>query len=252
MERDPITFDGWGMTTTHALPWDDAHRWASLRASLEAMHGFDMGDETLGMVSGNIGILSWRHWVVAFAVRYAASFAARARLIGAECGVGEGMSAFIALRELADIAANRRRFQYRLHLYDAFAPMRSENLRESEQWQVGQYRSVSLERTRSNLRGFTDRTVWHVGHVPESFDAGPRGPRRVHYLHIDINSAAATLDACRYFLPRLHARAAVLLDDYGHMHYSDTKQVVDDFFADVPGQLLKFPTGQAMFLHDGR
>jgi hypothetical protein len=242
------TFEGWGMRTDRALPWDDDYQWASLRESLTALRSFDLGPVMRIMVP-DVDLLAWRHWVVAFTVRYVERMnAAVEDMTLAECGVGDGMSAFVALRELRDITAQRARFVPEFHLYESFAPMRECDLSETELANPV-YESLSLDRTQRNLAGFEDSLVWHVGYLPESLEQPPRSPARVDWLHIDLNASKPTVAACRYFLPRLCARGVILFDDYGDQKFSDTKKAVDRFLADAAGLLLKFPTGQAVYLH---
>lgn len=225
------------MSTDHALPWDDA-QWMGFLVSLNAIRNLELSPE-MKHVIGNIDTLQWRHWIIAFAVRYARRFTGTAQPTMVECGVGDGLSAFIALREQPGS----------MHLYDTWAPMRGEDLTEAESWLDGHYAGLSIERTRRNLAGFLHALTWHVGHIPETF--GEDAPGVVHYLHIDINNALATTEALDFFLPRLHPRAAVLFDDYGHVQYFETKRAIDRALAEQPGLLLKLPTGQAIYLHCG-
>lgn len=245
-----VTFEGWGMRTNRSLPWDDEYQWGSLRSSLEAMRSFDLGPLMRTMVP-DVDMLMWRHWVVAFSVRYAVCMTLNPPDMAlAECGVGDGMSAFVALRELDDIATTREQpFRFELHLYDSFAAMRTTDLTDAEGAGGAPYEDSSVGRTRANLARFSDSLVWHLGYVPDSFSDPPPSPARLHWLHVDLNSSKPTVEVCKFFLPRLHPRGAILFDDYGDQKFVETKQAIDQFFRDVPGLLLKFATGQALFLN---
>jgi O-methyltransferase len=239
--RAPLRFKGWGMTTEHALPWDDT-TWTHFRESLALAQDLDFTGEA-HISADDVDRLAWRHWVVAFATRYAMTFAKVGDFV--ECGVADGVTAFFALRELA---ASGHADHPTFHLYDAWDRMRAQHLRPSELGQEGRYAGLDEALTRRNLAPFADRLVFHVGYVPASFGEAPAPPEQVRYVHIDLNAAEATLAACEFFWPRLQAGGVILFDDYGWLGFEDTKKVVDDFFADKAGAMLKFPTAQAMFM----
>lgn len=244
----PISFTGWGMTTQHALPWDDEHDWLEFRQAME-----DAERLNTDLTADQLSTLAWRHWVVMFAVRHSLRFAQRdpatlPQLV--ECGVQSGLTAFFSLRETDHL---RRDSGYEMHLYDSWGPMRASELLESEKWNVGRYSDNSLDVTKENLREFENHTVYHVGYIPEIFESKsdhPKGP--VIYLSIDLNSAGPTVGACDFFLPRMPKAGVILFDDYGNPGYRDTKLHLDKYLADQSGDLLKLPTGQAIFFVGGQ
>ncbi len=248
----PPHFSGWGMRTDHADPWDDP-TWANFGQAQQDMSG-DVEHGLLVDTDVSPTILKdlrWRHWIVAFCVRYAASFelAAAGRTMGlVECGVGDGLSAYFACHEATYQASRRAGLSYTMHCYDAWGPMAEADLLPTEWLHRNGYRDSSLERTKRNLRRFSENVVFHPGHIPESLATGPSGPEQVAYLSVDLNAAKPTVAVLEHFLPRLSPRGIVLMDDYGHRPYIDTKRAVDQFFSDKPGMVLKLPTGQAAYL----
>jgi len=62
-----------------------------------------------------------------------------------------------------------------------------------------------------------------------------------------LNAAKYTLDTLEYFFPRITRGGVILFDDYGDTSYSDTKEIVDKFFSNKSGILMKLPTGQAIY-----
>jgi phage tail protein X len=233
--RDPPTFVGWLMTTWHQVPW--APGWDEFRVAAAELRRFEHSQ----LAADDVDALLWRHWHVAYAVRHVVRHAAPASFTAAECGVGDGLTAHIALSQMrAEVDG-----EYLLHLFDAWAPMRAEGLTASEAPNVGTYDALQVDRTKRNLSRHDGRVQWHPGYIPQTL--GDDAPEQVHWLHIDLNSSLATTQALEFFWPRLADGAVVLFDDYGWRHYADTKTAVDDFFASRPGSLMPLPTGQALY-----
>ena len=155
--------------------------------------------------------------------------------------VCDGLTAFFALRELRRLS-NRAK----MHLYDAWAPMRKEYPLELEQQSTLRYSNISMQRVKKNLSEF-DNIVYHPGYIPESLHIEPPSPEKIFYLHIDLNSAMPTVAALEHFFPKLARGGVILFDDYGWIPYNSTKKAVDKFFVDKPGILLPLPTGQAIY-----
>lgn len=226
------SFSGWSMITHHALPWDD-QEWAHFPRAVDHVQTvFEHGlKKDTGITSRNVHTLNWRHWVVAFSVRHAATFNEEPLTL-VECGVGDGLTAFFAANEAEHLGR-----QYQLHCYDIWGEVDTDRA-------ASEYGQLSLERTRRNLAGRD--VTYHPGAIPSTLDES--APTEVAYLSIDLNTAKPTVDALEFFLPRLTDRAVVLFDDYGHRGYEDTLRAVDRFFVGRRGSLLKMPTGQAIWL----
>lgn len=238
-------FSGFGMKTAHDLPWNDEHDWDVFRKACIDVKNFEFTKDAAQIDRNNVDELMWRHWIVAYCVRHAIKLADTSEYNFVECGVGDGVSAFFALREIFGQKNKIKKFS--MHLYDAWMAMRGEGLMESEMTHVGKYAQLSIEKTRRNLVEFTENLVYHQGYVPESFKNPPPSPDSIVYMHIDLNSAKPTLATLEFFLPRLVKGGVILFDDYGWTGYEDTKLATDAFFKDKPGILMKLPTGQAIY-----
>jgi len=240
-------FSGWGMNTEHELPWIDEYDGEVFtKASDDIKKQFQFNKRIVDIDSKNIDELLWRHWVVITAVRYAIKFSKTDQLNFVECGVGEGFSAFFALR---DIVEKQKVAKFFMHLYDAWDSMKKEQLVKSEMDNVHTYDELDLNTTKQNLEEFKDYVIYHKGYIPESFHNKPDSPEIISYLHIDLNAVTPTIFSLEFFYPRLTKGGIILFDDYGWAGYEDTKKAVDEFFKDKPGLLIKFPTGQAIYLH---
>ena len=161
-----------------------------------------------------------------------------------QCFVADGISAFFSLREVSKKRAGKG---FTMHLYDSWGSMRETELLEGEAELIGNFSHLSLERTKRNLSEFHNNLIFHWGYIPEALDVLPEPPRSVQFMHIDINSALPTKSLLEFFWPRLVSGGVILFDDYGWAPYKDTKNVIDAFFADKHGILMKIPTGQAIY-----
>lgn len=234
-----MRFAGWGMSSEHYLPWEDDPTWAHFEGLLSFL-------ETLELSGANVARreldgLRWRHWVVAFSARRAATTAPAGEILRmAECGVADGLTAFVALSEF-----ERSGRAYHAELYDAWAEMDANRLTPSETRLRGKYRTLSFELCQRNLARFAPHCDFRVGYLPETLDPLNNSP--LHYLHIDLNSAKVTEDVLRVLSERISSSGLVLFDDYGWLGFEDTRAVIDRVVSECGGALLKMPTGQAIF-----
>jgi len=231
-KRKKPKFIGWGMQTLHELPWSGGIDNEIFIKAAKDVKSFKFASKA-GWYADLIDQLLWRHWIVSFSIRYVMKFTKERDISLVECGVAYGVSASFALRELQDKKNKGRIDQFYMHLYDAWEPTKK-------------YGEISVELTKENLSEFAENVICHEGYIPESLSISPP-PEKLVFLHIDLNSAPATLAALDFFYPRLHDRGIILFDDYGWESYIDTKKVVDEFFVDKHGILMPLPTGQAIF-----
>jgi len=240
------TFSGWGMKTEREVPWKDEYAGEVFRkAAKDIKKHFRFNDKAMSINSKNVDSLLWRNWIISYAVRHAIEFTTASEYNFVECGVAQGISAFFALRE---INFNRKSASgYSMHLYDSWGALKKENLLKSELSNVSRYDKLDVKLTKKNLVEFKNFVIYHPGYIPESFNHVPPPPKLIIFLHIDLNSASATLSTLELFYDRLISGGVILFDDYGSTVYMDTKKMVDKYFHDKPGILLKLPTGQAIF-----
>jgi len=241
----PIKFSGWGMTTQHEHGWNDKFSGNVFRQACVNLKKFDFTPSTK-LTKKSVDELKWRHYFVSFSTLYAIKFAQSDNYNFVECGVADGLSAFFALSELS----NNLGSNFKMHLYDAWAPMKKESLLDSESASIDKFNDLSIDRTKSNLKEFEQNIIYHKGSVPDTFNQLPKSPESIVYLHIDLNSAKPTLDALNFFFPKLGKNGIIVFDDYGWGGYSDTKNVIDEFFSKQNGILSKLPTGQAVYFHN--
>lgn len=249
--RDKISpikpgFSGWGMSCVHLPPWINHFDSKVFLNSANDIKKFKFNlIKSTGTDKHNIDDGLWRHWIVSYATKYALKFAKNSEINFVECGVGEGVSAFFSLREIVNDKKISKIFK--MHLYDAWAPMREKELLKTEISSVGKYSELTIEMTKKNLKEFDKNIIYHEGYIPESFEREENNPESINYIHIDLNSAKPTLDALKFFYPRIHERGIILFDDYGAINYLDTRKMIDEFFMDKQGIMMELPTGQAIY-----
>lgn len=239
------TFSGWGMQTEHELPWIDEYQEEIFRKACIDIKKQLQFNKSIAITvdEKTLDGLEWRHWNVSYSIRHAIKFTKVSEFNFVECGVGEGMSIFFAMREImgSEIAS-----KCSMHLYDSWGEMKEEFLLKSEISNKGRWKNLQIDDTKRNLEEFTDHITYHQGYIPESFKT-TSSPPTIVYLHIDLNSAKPTLASLEFFYPRLVSGGVILFDDYGWQGYEDTKKMIDKFFSDKPGIIMKLPTGQAIY-----
>lgn len=183
--------------------------------------------------------LLWRLHVLCWCARNAL------RLEGdfVECGVFRGFMTAVAAQYL-DFGARRRRW----HLYDTFegipqAHLDPGHVNPPQYQQAGLYESV--------VRRFAayPNVEVHRGRVPEVLQGS--APRRIAFLHLDMNSSTAEIGALEILYERLVPGAFLLLDDYGWYSFRDQKAAEDPFFEKRGASVLEMPTGQGLVLKPG-
>ena len=237
-------FSGWGMKTGHELPWNDEYDWDVFRKTHEEIkEKFDFSNDGMGMNEKNVDKLLYRHWYVSYCIRHAIEFSQTDKYNFVECGSANGVTSFFALKE---IISKLEKSKFLMYLYDSWDSMREKELLETEMNHVGNYSELDVNNIKKNLKEFEDRLIFNIGHIPDSLISS-KSPESIVYLHIDLNSAKPTLSTLEFFFPKLLKGGVILFDDYGQEEYNDTKKVIDRFFSDKPGLLLKLPTSQSIY-----
>jgi hypothetical protein len=247
-------FKGWGMISSAVPPWwngggdvlatefvatasDVGQRVADGLFELSMFDGLQNPERQLPK---QLGELMWRHYFVYWSVRYAINATKANPIHLVECGVCDGLTAYFALSAATAIG------RCKAFLYDAWEAIRADALTESDKGLAGQYSYLSIENTRRNLAPFADQSVLIKGFIPDSFNGG-HDPSSVTWLHVDLNSSAATIAVLGRFFDLVVPGGVILFDDYGWRRYYATKVAVDEFLATKQGTLLPLPTGQAIF-----
>ena len=254
-----LTFKGWGMTTTTVPPW-------TITNSKEIIKFEEINNRLIQLIKDEKFIitqwgmkeeknkkeeiknfllildeLKWRHLIVYFSILLAKKFNQKEMNIS-ECGVCDGLTIFYAINTLI-----KKDYDFKVYLYDSWKKMERKHLNEQELHHLDDYNYLNLNRTKKNLSDYSENLIFNIGHIPEVLTSS-NNPNHLSWLHIDLNSSMPTKEALKFFYKKLNSKGVILFDDYGHKSYESTKLVVDDFFNNLDGQLIVFPTGQAMFI----
>ena len=239
------TFSGWGMITTDSSPpWNSTN-------NIQNNHFLSVNENLIDLVTNKKFVLTqfeyentdykkilnelmWRHYVVFNSINYVVKFTNSKELYLVECGVCDGLTIFFAINSCL-----KNNVKPKAYLYDSWQELTSdkENLKYK-------YSYLNIERTKENLKIYESNLIYNKGFIPKIFNTS-NNPEKVHWLHIDLNSTQATLDSLEYFYNRVIKNGIILFDDYGG--FSETREIIDNFFSNKNGHFLNFPTGQGIF-----
>ena len=252
-------FTGWGMTSKHALPWDQKNstdktglKFSEVESDLKkllrdgefVLTQFQTNSSYVEDPSKYLTHLSWRHYLVYWSATLATRFTKTSSYNFVEAGTCDGLTIKFAISALEN--ETDRETNYKIYLYDSWDAMKLEHLTTKESGAEGHYSYLSIDQTKGNLKQFEEHCEFVKGYIPEVFSENP-GPDNLSWLHIDLNSSMPTQKTLEQFVPKLLSGGVVLFDDYGHRGYSETKKVADEFFSEKDGILMPLPTGQAIF-----
>ena len=101
------------------------------------------------------------------------------------------------------------------------------------------------ERVRQKFAGYPQVRLLK-GLIPEVFDCG--SPRRIAYLHIDLNDASAEVASLEHFFDRMVPGGVLILDDYEWSMYRSQKLAEDAWFEARRYRVMPLPTGQGLVI----
>lgn len=84
------------------------------------------------------------------------------------------------------------------------------------------------------------------GKVPEVL--AEVAPRKIAFMHLDLNNAEAEIGALEVLFERMVPSALLVLDDYGWLAYRKQKLAEDPWFDKWGYKVLELPTGQGLLI----
>jgi len=254
--KNDIKFSGWGLQTTTVNPWENNLKNNTSLGFINTKQKLDKKirsrefylaqienyyeNENFSDVLNHYEELNYRHYVVYYSAMVAYENTTSRNVV--ECGVAEGMTIFFC------IANYNKDKNFKAYLYDSWEMMRKNELRTKEDLQREKnYSYLNLDVIKNNLKDFQSNIIYNKGFIPESFKTS-NNPENISWLHIDLNSSFPTLEALKFFYPKLETNGVVLFDDYGHDGFEDTREVVENFFKDKKIQFLQLMTGQVLII----
>jgi O-methyltransferase len=160
----------------------------------------------------------------------------------AECGVWKGGSMVVVAATLLHLGCSDRD----LWLYDTYEGMPEPEAMDVQYDDVSaaerlaaagikpgdSWGAVGLEEVRANLlaTGYpAERLHFVKGMVEETIPA--QSPEKIALLRLDTDWYASTRHELEQLYPRLSARGALIIDDYGH--WKGSRQAVDEYLSAV-------------------
>jgi hypothetical protein len=178
----------------------------------------------------------WRLHTLAWAAKHCANIPGDF----VECGVYKGFSSAV-LTDYLDFSKLDKRF----YLYDTYEGV-PEDCMENSPSQPGAFTDAGLyETVRSRFSRFDNVEVVQ-GKVPDAFDKVC--PEQIAFLHIDMNSAKAEIDALEVLWDRVSPGGILVLDDFGWFTYRAQTIAEMAFMKERGYTIMESPTGQGVVI----
>ena len=166
-----------------------------------------------------------------------------------ECGVYEGFMSAVVANYTAFETTDKT-----FYLYDTFEGLNEKYSRPEDfaanpnLWNIlqDQYQKPGIYEGVCERFAAYDNVKVIKGVVPDILLT--ESPRRIAYLHIDMNAAAAELGALQVLFDRVVAGGRIVFDDYGWLLFASQKAAADDFMRRRGLMVLELPTGQGLVI----
>lgn len=252
IETNLIKFNGWGLISQRDTPWNSFHKNEYLKnfEKIEKiflqkiknkkfyLSQFKSSENSFQKNYDILKALKYRHYYVYISTLIANKNTKSRNYV--ECGVCDGLTIFFN----SQLHNNLKR--KKIYLYDSWSKIRSKDfLNKKEKNKTDSYSYLDIENTKNNLVDFKKNLIFNKGYIPEIFKRS-KNPKKICWLHIDLNASKPTLNTLNFFYSRLEKNGIILIDDYGDANYLDTRKVIDYFLLNKKDILFQLPTGQAI------
>ena len=160
-----------------------------------------------------------------------------------ECGVLKGFCSKVICKYL-DFGNSEKQF----YLYDTFSglPEETSTQQEREGWDYTDLDTEELlQEVHEAFSGYENVNII-PGMVPQTFETAV--PDEISFLHIDMNSEQAEIQALEHLFDRVTTGGIIVLDDFGWI--ANRNQMISElkFMAEREHMVLELPTGQGMVI----
>ena len=126
-----------------------------------------------------------------------------------------------------------------LHLFDTFEGLPAPG--PQDRWfEAGQY-ACSLEAVQAYLAEYSD-VHFHQGYFPGT--AGPISDCSFSFVHLDVDLYESTIEALRFFYPRMSRGAMLISHDY--VEFEAVHAAFTDYFGDTLQPVLELTGNQCL------
>lgn len=150
----------------------------------------------------------------------------------AELGVHKGETAKLIYE--MDTARN-------LHLFDTFEGFNEKDLlqenKQGGKYTTKEFSDTDLESVKKQIDG-GDRVIFHPGYFP-STSIGLENTK-FSFVHLDADLYLPTIEALKFFYPRLSPGGVIIVHDYNHT-WDGIKKAFDEFMPTIPESLIELP-----------
>lgn len=153
-----------------------------------------------------------------------------------ECACYKGTTVRIVC-DAVDFGAHAQRHYYLYDLFDHDPTMQHHAMPEHSR--------ELYKQVKDRFADLPNVTVTQ-GRVPEVL--ANIAPKKIAFLHLDLNNAPAEIGALELLFDRMVPGAALVLDDYGWLGYRQQKVAEDPWFAQRGYRVLEMPTGQGLVI----
>lgn len=235
-------FHGLGLATAHSLPWQEdpnvAQHLSKVHNEIENHFEFSLGDNTL---NGKIESFFWRSATIYYLANLTINQVRPNNFKFLECGVGDGISAYIVM-SLLEKGSDKLQ-SWETYLCDLWQDSKKEKLGLEKNLE-GVFDLLSIKRTKYNLEKFSSNSTYIHGELPQSLDKYENELNDLSLIHIDLNFADPTIRCVERLYPKLLPGGVILFDDYGWSPHAQTREALKEFVQNN-GTFIMYPTGQA-------
>jgi len=249
-----IKFNGWGLISQRNMPWDSKYENEYLKNfnKIEKKFLKKIKDQTFYLSQFNSFENSYKkNFYILLGLKYRHYYVYVSTLIAnrntksnnyVECGVCDGLTIFF------NSQLHNFNNKLKVYLYDSWSKVRNKDyINIKEKNKTDTYSYLDINQTKKNLIEFKKYLIFNKGYIPEIFKIS-KNPKKICWLHIDLNASKPTLSTLNFFYKRLEKNGIILIDDYADSNYAETRLVIDNFFLKKNDILIQLPTGQAIIL----
>ena len=153
----------------------------------------------------------------------------------AELGVHQGETA-----KAIHFMDERRKF----YLFDTFEGFAKADLvqekQTDERFATDMFADTSVEKVKNHIKG-NDNLIFKAGFFPET----AKGLENENYafVHVDADLYAPTIEALKYFYPRLSKGGVMIVHDYNH-NWDGIPKAIEEFIQTIPESLIELTDWQ--------
>ena len=136
------------------------------------------------------------------------------------------------------------------YLFDTFEGFKKEDLALEQQsdnrFTEEMFSDTSTEKVRDYIRG-NNNLIFRSGYFPET-SVGLES-EKFAFVHIDADLYLPTIEALKFFYPRLNPGGVIIVHDYNH-NWDGISKAIDEFIGTIPESLIELSDwqGSAMII----